>query len=134
MTLVDTNVVADLIGPDPDWQTWSIDALSRSRSDGPVGVNEIVFAEISARLDSESEVRSILSDLGLAFERIPTEGLFLAGQTYRRYRAAGGTRPNVLSDFFIGAHARVTGRQVLTRDPRRYRTYFPDVRLITPSA
>jgi predicted nucleic acid-binding protein len=132
MTIVDTNVIADVIASDPEWEMWSMDALARSRNDGPVAVNEVVFAEISARLSSSNEVNSILSNLNITFERIPKEGLFVAGQTYRRYRAAGGIRPNVLADFFIGAHARVTGRQVLTRDPRRYRTYFPDVRLITP--
>jgi predicted nucleic acid-binding protein len=58
--------------------------------------------------------------------------LFLAGQSYRRYRSSGGLRTGVLADFFIGAHARVLGCPILTRDVRRYRTYFSDVVLIAP--
>jgi predicted nucleic acid-binding protein len=63
---------------------------------------------------------------------VPTAGLFAAGQAYRKYRAAGGSRSNVLPDFSIGAHALTTGMAILTRDARPYRTYFPDVELITP--
>ena len=38
----------------------------------------------------------------------------------------------MLPDFFIGAHAVVAGMSLLTRDTRRYRSYFPTVVLITP--
>lgn len=132
MILVDTNVVADIVGRDPTWRMWSVDALDRSRRSGPVKFNDIVFAEMSARLSSEAEVSSVFSELGIEFERIPIGALFLSGQIYRQYRMAGGPRLNVLPDFFIGAHAQTTRQRVLTRDVRRYRTYFPDVELITP--
>jgi predicted nucleic acid-binding protein len=58
--------------------------------------------------------------------------LFLAGKAFVQYRRSGGAKSNVLGDFFIGAHAAVAGLPVLTRDARRYRTYFPTVKLITP--
>jgi predicted nucleic acid-binding protein len=134
MTLADTNVVADLITPDPDWQTWSIEALHQCRNSGEVSVNEIVFAELSARLSSENEVRSILSDLGLAFEWIPTEALFVSGQTYRRYRAAGGLRPSVLPDFFYRRSCAGDGTACLDAGPAALSDIFPDVQLITPDA
>ena len=63
---------------------------------------------------------------------MPKTALFLAGEIFRRYRRAGGVRTGVLADFFIGAHAQVIGSPILTRDVRRYRTYFPEVELITP--
>jgi predicted nucleic acid-binding protein len=37
-----------------------------------------------------------------------------------------------LPDFYIGAHAAIAGLTLLTRDPRRYASYFPRVRLISP--
>lgn len=132
MTLVDTNVIADILSPGSEWQAWSTERIDECRRRGTIATNEIVFAELSARLSSEADVQRVLDSLGLQFERIPTAGLFAAGQVYRKYRAAGGSRSSVLPDFFIGAHARVTGAQVLTRDARPYRTYFPDVELIAP--
>ena len=132
MTLVDTNVIADILSPGSAWQAWSIDRIDGCRDRGPVSTNEIVFAELSARLSSEDAVQRVLDNLGITLERIPTAGLFAAGQAYRKYRAAGGSRSSVLPDFFIGAHAQVNRATILTRDPRPYRTYFPDVELIAP--
>lgn len=132
MTLVDTNVIADILMPDSEWQAWSIDRIDECRRRDTLATNDIVFAELSARLSSEADVQTVLTNLGIAFERIPTAGLFAAGQAYRRYRAAGGSRSTVLPDFFIGAHAQVTRVPILTRDARPYRTYFPDVVLIAP--
>jgi predicted nucleic acid-binding protein len=33
----------------------------------------------------------------------------------------------------IGAHAAVAGYRLLTRDVRRYRTYFPTIEIIAPA-
>jgi predicted nucleic acid-binding protein len=132
MTLVDTNVIADVLTPNSEWQAWSIERIDECRRRETLSSNEIVFAELSARLKSEADVQTVLTSLGITFERIPTAGLFAAGQAYRKYRAAGGSRSNVLPDFFIGAHAQVNRATILTRDPRPYRSYFPDVKLIAP--
>jgi predicted nucleic acid-binding protein len=63
---------------------------------------------------------------------IPRPALFLAGKAFQQYRSAGGARTGVLPDFFIGAHAAIEGWPLLTRDARRYRTYFPKITLIAP--
>lgn len=73
-----------------------------------------------------------LIQLRLAVRRIPRRALFRAGQAFARYRKAGGERSNVLSDFFVGAHADEMAVPLLTRDPKVYRTYFPTLELITP--
>lgn len=132
MTLVDTNVILDILSDDPRWSDWSVRQLARRAVVGPLIINDIVYAELSARMDNENEVQRAVSDFDLQFERVPLRALFLAGQNYRRYRSSGGTRTGVLPDFFIGAHAQTLGWPILTRDVRRYRTYFPDVALITP--
>ncbi|MGA2892861.1 MAG: type II toxin-antitoxin system VapC family toxin [Xanthobacteraceae bacterium] len=132
MTLVDTNVLLDVLSNDPRWSEWSFRQLARRAAIGPVIFNEIVYAEMSARLESQAEVEQALEGFDIRFERAPLRALFVAGKSYSRYRASGGIRTGVLPDFFIAAHAQVLGCSLLTRDVRRYRTYFPDVPLITP--
>jgi hypothetical protein len=65
-------------------------------------------------------------------EAIPYEAAFLAGKVYIAYRRRGGARRSPLPDFYIGAHAAVAGYRLLTRDVRRYRTYFPNLSVIAP--
>lgn len=56
----------------------------------------------------------------------------LAGKLFVPCRRNGGVKNNVLGDFFIGAHAAVSGLPLLTRDTRRYKNYFPSVQLVAP--
>lgn len=132
MTLVDTNVVVDVLSANRDWLQWSVDALERCRQSGPLVFNEVTYAELAVRSVSEADLQADIERIGLRLERTPVSALFAAGQTFRLYRAAGGPRLSLLPDFFIGAHAEASGLQILTRDPRRFRTYFPKVELITP--
>lgn len=99
---------------------------------GPLVVNDVVYAEFSVRYDRIDEVEEFLEIAKIAVAPMPRAALFLAGKAFAQYRKAGGTRTGVLPDFFIGAHAAVLEMPLLTRDAGRYRTYFPDVTLITP--
>jgi predicted nucleic acid-binding protein len=132
MTLVDTNVLVDILSNDPIWLRWSADELDRRREAGSLYINGITYAELAVRIEAEADLQAALTDLGIRLERTPISALFMAGQAFRRYRLAGGPRIAILPDFFIGAHAQVAQWPILTRDVRRYRTYFPDVDLITP--
>jgi predicted nucleic acid-binding protein len=133
MTLVDTSVLIDVLSDDPVWFDWSATWLDRRGDIGSIFINEIVFAELSVQMDSEADVEQALAALQVTLARTPIEALFTAGKAYEQYRAAGGIRTGVLPDFFIGAHAQVARWPLLTRDVRRFRTYFPDVELITPN-
>ncbi len=132
MTLVDSNVLIDILSYSPVWKDRSAFKLDERSVQGPVYFNEIVFSELAVRSDNEAGLRQALRDLGLLLSVIPTTAYFLAGKVFGRYRDAGGSRSSVLPDFFIGAHAQVAGLPILTRDVRRYRTYFPEVELIAP--
>jgi len=134
MTLVDTNVLADILTGDPVWLEWSVEQLSQCREKGSLLINEVTYAELAVRFETESDLSRTLTNFGIHLERAPTPALFSAGKAFARYRAAGGPRTSLLPDFFIGAHAQVTGNSILTRDVRRYRSYFPDVPLIAPEA
>jgi predicted nucleic acid-binding protein len=132
MTLIDTNVVADVLTADPVWLEWSTEQLSQCRGKGLLLVNEVTYAELAVRFEAESDLERALTNLSIQLQRAPTAALFSAGRAFARYRAAGGARMSLLPDFFIGAHAQTAGMPILSRDVRRYRSYFPDVALITP--
>lgn len=132
MTLVDSNVLVDFLDHDPKWLDWSVDRLNERAARGPIYFNEIVYSEIAVKSASEAELDLALADAGLSLNPVPKSAYFLAGTVFGRYRSAGGTRTSNLPDFFIGAHAQVAGLPILTRDVRRYRTYFPQVELIAP--
>ena len=132
MTLIDSNVLLDLMTDDKRWADWSQAQLEQATTAGPLIVNNVIYAEISTRHSTVEAVDAMLRDLDIDLVAIPRTALFLAGKAYLRYRANGGIRTGVLSDFFIGAHAAVERLPLLTRDARRYRSHFPTVELITP--
>jgi hypothetical protein len=65
-------------------------------------------------------------------EPLPWEAAFLAARAFLSYRGKGGAKRAPLPDFYIGAHAAIAGHKLLTRDPRRYRAYFPKLQIIAP--
>jgi hypothetical protein len=129
--LVDSNVLLDLFTEDDEWLDWSASMLEQAASDGLLLVNPIIYAEVSVRFDSIEDVDDELGDF-VERRPLPWEAAFLAGKCFERYRRAGGARSAPLPDFFIGAHAAVEDLTLLTRDARRFRDYFPKLRIIAP--
>lgn len=134
MTLVDSNVLLDVLTDGQAWADWSQLQLERAALDGPVIINDVIYAEISTRYATVEALDSILLDLNIEVAPMPRHALFLAGKAYMQYRAASGIRTGVLADFFIGAHAVTENLPLLTRDVRRYRIYFPTIMLIAPES
>jgi len=132
VTLIDTNILLDIVTNDPTWADWSIRQLDAAAVKGGLSINDIVFAELSVRFSTIELLEVKLAETGIGHAITPKSALFLAGKVFQRYRAAGGTRTGVLPDFFIGAHAAVMGWTLLSRDAKRYRRYFPTLHLITP--
>jgi len=132
LLLVDTNVLVDVLEDDPSWADWSVGQLRAQAQVHELCINPVIYAELSLAFASPGALDSALADLGLDYLEVPRAALFLAGRAFQRYRQGGGTRTNVLPDFFVGAHAAVLGCGLLTRDGRRYRTYFPRLTIITP--
>jgi predicted nucleic acid-binding protein len=130
-TLVDSNVLLDILTDDADWFEWSHEALIEAAARGPVAINPMVYAEVAVGFDSVEALDEALE--GLDRLPLPYDAGFLAARCFLRYRRAGGARRSPLPDFYIGAHAAVSRLALLTRDSARYRTYFPRLRLITPA-
>jgi predicted nucleic acid-binding protein len=131
-TLVDANVLLDVLTEDDEWSTWSARALEHALGAGPVWVNPIVYAEVSVRFSRIEELEAALPRTDFGRAPLPWEAAFLAAKAFVDYRNRGGVRTSTLPDFFIGAHAAVAGLTLLTRDARRYRTHFPTVSLVAP--
>lgn len=132
VVLVDSNVLLDLFTDDPQWRSWSERALADALMTDGVGINQIVYAELSLAFDDAGSLDRELSELLLTRLQLPYGAAFAAARAFLRYRRAGGAREAPLPDFYIGAHAESEGLKLLTRDASRYRTYFPAVHLIAP--
>lgn len=131
-TLVDSSVLLDIATEDPAWAAWSEQRLVDALNAGRVVVNPIIYAEISVGYDDIETLDHALPETVFRREPLPYEAGFLAGKAFLAYRKRGGVKQAPLPDFYIGAHAAVAGHRLLTRDVRRYRTYFPRVELIAP--
>lgn len=132
MVLVDANVLIDLFTDDPNWADWSEHALFDSATTGEIIINPIIYAEVSIAFNDARILDQALEQTGIGRVDLPYSAGFLAGKAFLQYRKRGGMKRSPLPDFYIGAHALERGLKLLTRDPKRYRTFFPDVELICP--
>lgn len=132
-TLVDSNVLLDILTEDPTWLSWSLDALAAAAEAGPLLINPIIYGEVSIRFTRIEDLDDALPARDYRRLDLPWTAAFLAGKAFAAYRRNGGTRTSTLPDFFIGAHAATQRFALLTRDAARYRTYFPTVELVTPT-
>lgn len=133
-TLVDSNILIDLLNERavPQERDWSSTRLLEMSHEGALCVSAVVWAEVTQPYDDVATIRRLVDPLGLVEEPFPFAAAYPAGQAHRRYRERGGRRERTLSDFLIGAHALVAGHRLLTRDPGRYRAYFPDLSIVCP--
>ena len=131
-TLIDTNVLLDVLEERPQWSAWVLRQFRSLAEDGDLVINQIIYGEASVPYASLPEFDALLSSDVVKREDFPWEAGFVAGKVHKLYRGGGGLKVSTLPDFLIGAHALVKGYRVLTRDASRFRTYFPKVQLIAP--
>lgn len=132
MLLVDTNVLVDVLQNDPQWADWSIAQLRAQAKLHALVINPIIYAEMSLSFSTLEALDEVVSTMELELREIPRPALFLAARAYAQYRRRGGSKRQVLPDFFIGAHAAVEGWPLLTRDASRFKTYFPTLEVMAP--
>jgi len=131
--LVDSNVLLDVMTADPEWSDWSAGQLEEQGRRGRLVINPIIYAEVSIGFERIEDLDDALAPNLFVREPLPYAAGFLAGKVFLRYRKSKGERTTPLPDFYIGAHAAIAGLKLLTRDARRYRTYFPTVEVIWPA-
>lgn len=130
--LVDSNVILDVVTEDPKWSEWSAAQLEKLAESHALVINPIIYSEVSIGFDRIEDLDQALPPDFFRRDPLPWEAGFLAGKCFVKYRRVGGKRCSPLPDFYIGAHAAVSGITLLTRDTNRYKTYFPKLALISP--
>ena len=130
--LFDANVLLDIATDDPVWRDWSEAQLRQAAAHGPILINPIIYAELAPAFASAADLDRWLDPA--IFQRLPLPYAagWLAAQAFVKYRRSGGIKTAPLPDFYIGAHAEAEQRTLATRDVSRYRTYFPNVKLVAP--
>ena len=131
-TLVDSCVLIDVLANDPDWAEWSLQKLDILGQQAPLVINPIILAEISPRFDRAADLDMALQNLPIRREALPWDAAYLAGQAFKIYRTAKGSKRSPMPDFYIGAHALVGNMRLLTRDAARFQTYFPKLNIVSP--
>jgi hypothetical protein len=129
-TLVDANVILDIVTHDELWSSWAEAMLGTAAERSILAINPIIFAEVTMKFARIEDADAALVDF--AREPLPYEAGFLAGKAFLAYRRRGGAKRSPMPDFYVGAHAVVGRMDLLTRDAARYRTYFPGLRIIAP--
>jgi predicted nucleic acid-binding protein len=130
--LFDTNVLLDILTDDPKWADWSERQFAAAHAEGPIPLNPIIYAELAAHFSAIEDLDHFLRPTVFRRLPLPYEAGFRASRAFLEYRRAGGAKSSPLPDFYIGAHAEISGLTLVTRDVARYRTYFPKLTLITP--
>jgi predicted nucleic acid-binding protein len=131
-TLVDSNVILDVVTDDEEWGDWSTSMLAAAAQAGRLAINPLIYAEVSCGYERIEDLDDAVPHEYFVREPLPWEAAFLAAKAFVGYRRRGGARTAPLPDFYIGAHAALAGYTLLTRDPRRYSTYFPKLRIVAP--
>ncbi len=133
ITALDTNVLLDVWLPDPVFGPKSSEAIMQADEQGGLTICEVVYAELATRFPTQSAFDRLLDDLDIKVTAVPRAAAFLAGRTWKDYRAAGGKRDRIMADFLIGAHALIVADQFITRDRGFYRQYYSRLKIVDPS-
>lgn len=132
MLLVDTSVLVDVLQNDPQWADWSIAQLRAQAKLHALAINPVIHAEMSLSFSTLEALADVVLTMALELREIPRPALFLAARADAQHSRRGGSKGQVLPDFFIGAHAAVEGWPLLTRDASRFKTHVPTFDVIAP--
>ena len=128
ITAVDTNVLLDLFRTDSPFHSRSREWLRRAYDRGAVIVCDLVYAELVPAFSSRTSLDAALREIGAALSPVNSSIAYEAGLRWKQYRASGGPRERIITDFLIGAHALATADSFLTRDLGVYSQYFPELK------
>jgi hypothetical protein len=127
VTAVDSTVLLDVLTNDPAHAGTSLAALREARRTGALIVCPVLWAEVRGFFNDPNRMYRVLEDAEIRFDPCDRECANVAGERWRQYRKAGGSRTRLIADFLIGAHALIRAGRLLTRDRGFFRRYFSDL-------
>ena len=133
ITAVDTNILIDILEPDPVYGLRSKAALKKSLREGAVVACDVVWAEMATAYgDNSNELVEALQAMRIGFSPMSLEAALGAARSWHTYRRRGGGRDRIAADFLIGGHALEQAERLLTRDHGFYRKYFTALEVVFP--
>ncbi len=133
ITAIDTNILIDILEPDPVFGQASKQALRRCLQEGSVIASEVVWAEVvTAYNNKKKQVVDILSRIGIEYSPMTLEAALEAAACWCAFRKKNKVRDRIVADFLVGGHARILSDRLLTRDRGFYREYFKGLKVISP--
>lgn len=154
---VDTNILLDILIPNTKNVASSLKCLMNNQPGDEVIVSSIVFAELGSQFLSLYDLNDFLDTTGIKMHPLGNKALYEASIAWKSYTSkkkrntlhcpvCGNSqkmlcsscgeniniKPHILSDFLIGAHAKIQADCLITRDRGFYRSYFKNLRVITP--
>jgi len=153
---VDTNILLDILIPNTAHVESSLSYLMSIGVDNELIISEVVYAELGSQFLSSRDLNSFLRNTSIRVVPSNENSLFEASTAWKKYSerkkdmlicpACGkhqkvtcdsckeiiAYRQHILSDFLIGAHAKIHADNFITRDRGFYRTYFHDLDILTP--
>ncbi len=140
MILVDTNVLIYAFSPGSPFHIWSRHTLAQAAARSEAFVNTVILAELCVGDSDPKSVMERVRSWGVRSLDLPAAAAPIGATAFRNYllrRENEGGRVALripLPDFFIGSHAQLLGCKIATADLGRYKTYFPQVKLLTPTS
>ena len=153
---VDTNILLDILIPNTAHVESFISYLMSIGVDNELIISDVVYAELGSQFLSSRDLNSFLLNTSIRVVPSNENSLFEASTAWKKYSerkkdvidcpACGkrqkvtcdfckeiiAYRQHILSDFLIGAHAKIHADKFITRDRGFYRTYFHDLNILTP--
>jgi hypothetical protein len=95
-------------------------------------VNVMIYSDLCCRVEIPHRGRTLLTERPIDYRGASAKSPFSSWVGICSLPKAWVAKSAPLPDFYIGAHASSLGIFIVTGDAARYRTYFPETKLIFP--
>jgi len=152
---VDTNILLDVLLPDPKYKDTSIKLLIKYMKSGRLIISDIVYSELASQFPKHKLLTDFLNDANISLVSLTPEALWISAKAWNEYSRTREkslqcsfcgrkeifkcsecheiitSKQHMLSDFLIAGHALVESNILLTRDRGFYKTYFPELKTVS---